>query len=67
MRGENFQGWAEVVLPTFGDVLNCNQKNGIKNKDYYSNVSALNSHQSLLKYCLKTNVASSLCKIFEAI
>ena len=32
MRGENFQGCAEVVLPTcnLGDVLNCNQKNGIK-------------------------------------
>ena len=29
MRGENFQGWAQVVLPTFGDIINCNQ-NGIK-------------------------------------
>ena len=48
MRVENFQVWAVVVLPTFGDVLNYNQKNGIKNKGYYSNVSALNSHQSLL-------------------
>ena len=52
MRGENFQVWAVVVLPTFGDVLNCNQKNGkkngTKNKGYCSNFSALNSHQSLL-------------------
>ena len=31
MRGENFQGWAGVMVPTFGDVLNCNQ-NGSKNK-----------------------------------
>lgn len=36
---EPFQGWAEVVLPTFGDALNCSQK-GLKNKDYYNNVSA---------------------------
>ena len=52
MRGENFQVWAVVLLPTFGDVLICNQKNGkkngMKNKGYCSNFSALNSHQSLL-------------------
>ena len=53
MRGENFQGWAGM-LPTFGDVLNCNQ-NGLKNKGYYNNVSALNSYQSLLKHCLIKN------------
>ena len=45
MRAETFQGWAEVVLPTFGDVLNCSQK-GLENKDYYNNVSAfyISSH-----------------------
>ena len=53
MRGENFQGWVEM-LPTFGDVLNCNQ-NGLKNKGYYNNVSALYSYQSLLKHCLIKN------------
>ena len=51
MRGENFHVWAWAVLPTFGDVLNCS-RNGLKNKGYCNNVSALYSHQLLLKYCL---------------
>ena len=66
MRGENFQGWAGVMLPTFGDVLNCNQK-GSKNKGS----GTVFLHFTVISHCysilyLKTTIASSPEKIFKS-